>query len=174
MGLFVSPNIPPRKLRNAVRDYASSVEATEVLALYDATLLGSAKDGALFMADRFVFQNNDLEAPQEVSYADLVEVVSERKRLGGRKVSLVVNRGRATLNLTIDFSGRKEAAPFVERFLYEAMQHGAAQEMAARRTESFTDWSAVREAMTTLQHTGKLQANDAARLHQFIDELASK
>ncbi|MEX2400623.1 MAG: hypothetical protein WD423_07610, partial [Rhodothermales bacterium] len=121
MGLYLAPNIPPSKLRNALGDYADSIEASEVLALYDATLMGNAKDGALFTADRLVFQNHGLDPVHEVRYADVVGVNPRRKWIGGRRVVLKVNRGRATFDVTIDFSGRPEASDFVARFLKEAM-----------------------------------------------------
>lgn len=121
MGLYLAPNIPSSKLRNALGDYADSIEAADVLALYDATLMGNAKDGALFTADRLVFQNHGLDPIHEVRYADIVGVNRQRKWIGGRRVVLKVNRGRATFDVTIDFSGRPKASDFVARFLKEAM-----------------------------------------------------
>ncbi|MEM6328358.1 MAG: hypothetical protein AAF791_14690, partial [Bacteroidota bacterium] len=79
LGLFVAPDIPPGKLRAALADYARDVREADVLALYDATRLGSAKDGALFLSDRFVFQNNDLQTPRAVRYEDIVGVGSKRQ-----------------------------------------------------------------------------------------------
>ena len=54
MGLYVGPDIPADKRRNALQDYADEMTPDEVLALYDATLMGNAKDGALFASDRFL------------------------------------------------------------------------------------------------------------------------
>ncbi len=126
VGLYVSPQIPESKLSNALDDYAGSVHSEDVLALFDATLMGSAKDGAVFTRDRMVFQNNDLQPPQEVRYEDIVQVDSKRKILGGRRVLLTVNRGRATFEIEMDFSGKPKAADFVLRFLREAMLHPGA------------------------------------------------
>ncbi|GIV62211.1 hypothetical protein GQ464_016550 [Rhodocaloribacter litoris] len=177
MGLYVRPHIPADKLRNALRDYAETIQAGDVLALYDATLMGSARDGAVFTADRFVFQNNNLEPPQEVRYADLVRVVTTKKFLGGRKVEIDVNRGRATVTLTIDFSGKPEAAEYVARFLNEAMLHGAMEEMEgrARETERVfprpgirTDLEAVRAALDELHEQELLSAEDWHKLRRCI------
>ena len=41
MGLYVTPDLPEKKVRAALSDYATAVEAAEVLALYDATLTGT-------------------------------------------------------------------------------------------------------------------------------------
>ncbi|MEM6647720.1 MAG: hypothetical protein AAF730_15855, partial [Bacteroidota bacterium] len=51
MRLYVAPQIPENKLQNALGDYAPSLAADTVLALFDATLMGSAKDGILFTED---------------------------------------------------------------------------------------------------------------------------
>lgn len=165
MGLYVVPQIPEDKLRNALRDYAPAVAPEAVCALYDATLMGSAKDGALFTAERLLFQNNDLEPVHEVRYEDIVRVETRRKLIGGQKVLLDVNRGRATFNLSIDFSGKADAAPYVARLLNEVMLRGAAREMdrvplAADRT----DWEAVEHALGELRREGLLTDDDYERL----------
>ena len=116
LGLFVAPEIPKAKLSAALGDYATNVQADEVIALYDATRLGSGKDGALFLVDRLVFQNNNLQTPRAIRYDDIVRVDAKRKLLGGRKVEIDVNQGRATVTESIDFSGRPGAAEYVERF----------------------------------------------------------
>ena len=172
MGLYVMPNVPADKRRNALRDYADEMTADEVLALYDATLMGSAKDGALFAPDRFVFQNSDLESAQTVRYRDLVGVTVKRRLLGGRKIRLDINRGRATFQLSMDFSGSKEAAAYVARFLEEAMHQSAVADLSApgtgleaeAHTEETTDVEAVRDALDDLRDDGLLAEADYQRL----------
>lgn len=173
MGLYVAPDIPSEKRRNAIDDYAAEVDPEEVLALYDATLTGNAKDGALFTADRVIFQNTDLEAPQTVRYRDLVGLTTKRLLLGGKKVRLKVNRGRATFDLVMDFSGAAQAADHVATFLEKAMHRSAAAEMdemamdeAAPETAAgaSTDVDAVRHALDALRADGKLTAEDYNRL----------
>jgi hypothetical protein len=172
LGLFAVPNIPEDRLRGALRDYAPMMAAEDVLALYDATLLGNGKDGAVFAADRFVFQNNNLEAAQEVWYRDLVGVEAKRKLLGGRVVQVEVNRGRATFTLGIDFSGKPEAAGYVARFLHEAMVHGAAGEMDTEAPPApaapATDVAAVRAALDGLRRQGLLTEEDFQRLLEAL------
>ena len=176
MGLYVEPDIPGDKRRNALQDYADEMTPGEVLALYDATLMGNAKDGALFASDRFVFQNSDLESAQTVRYRDLVGVTVKRRLLGGRKVQLDVNRGRATFQLTMDFSGSTEAAEYVARFLDEAMHQSAAADMAspgpaaAAQGDEETDVDAVRAALNDLRDRGQLAAADYRRLLAVLDE----
>ncbi len=183
LGLYVTPYIPEHKLRNALRDYAPTMKPEEVVALYDATLMGSAKDGAVFAADRLVFQNNDLEEPQQVRYADLVRVHTKKKFISGKKVEMDVNRGRATVTLELDFSGKPEAAEHVARFLHEAMIRGAEAEMEARhagepeppddeppfpRPGVETDLEAVRAALDELHEQELLSAEDWHKLRRAI------
>ena len=168
LGLYVAPDIPPDKLKNAIRDYAKDVRIPEVLALYDGTLLGSAKDGVVFCKERIVFQNNDLQEPQEIRYDDVVRVNAKKRLLGGSRVTLDVNRGRATTEVRIDFSARPEAADHVARFLSEAMlkdvdfgRNAAAPEAAeGARTERHV----VEDALDRLVEAGKLTREDKFRM----------
>ncbi|MBT8398833.1 MAG: hypothetical protein KJO98_00015 [Rhodothermia bacterium] len=171
-GIYLAPDIPPKKLRNAIRDFARSVEEPDVLALYDATLSGNAKDGAVFTSTGVVFQNNDLSPVQEVRYDDIVGVKAKRKFLGGKKVRLDVNRGRATVPFVIDFSGRPDAAEYVARFLYEAMMQSIESEAseAERMKGSSTDVRAVRNALQELVDRGQLSPSDREAMLRTIDE----
>ncbi len=165
MGLYVAPNIPPNKLRNALHDYAPSMAPEEVVALYDATLMGSAKDGAVFAVDRFIFQNNDLEPANEVRYEDIVSVDKKRVFLRGAKIYLEVNRGRATFDLTLDFSGKPKALEFLYRFLHEAMLLPVEpRPEPSARTAAGSDLRALHQALDKLRAQGQLADDDYHRL----------
>ena len=163
LGLFVAPEIPKTKLSAAWDDYAGNVQRDDVLALYDATRLGSGKDGALFLADRLVFQNNNLQTPRTIRYDDIVRVDAKRKLLGGRKVEIDVNQGRATVTESIDFSGRPDAAEYIERFLREAMLVGPAAE-----NDTETDVTAVQLALDRLVGDGLLAEEDRLRMLEVL------
>lgn len=185
LGLFVAPDIPTDKLKNAIKDYAKSVKIPEVLALYDGTLLGSAKDGALFCKEALVFQNTDLQDPQEIRYDDIVRVNLAKKFLRGTRVLLDVNRGRATTEVALDFSARPDAAKHVAHFLSEAMlkdvdfgrDPGAESAPSPAETKSSggasaqppsseprTDRHAVEDALDRLQRAGQLTRDDKYRM----------
>ena len=159
LGLYLAPEIPKAKLGAARHDYAGDVQHNDVLALYDATRLGSGKDGALFLADRLVFQNNNLQPPRTIRYDDIVRVEAKRKLLGGRKVEIDVNQGRATVTESIDFSGRPDAAEYVERFLREAMLASPVGEKG-----SGTDLATVQRALDRLVADGLLAEVDRASM----------
>ena len=168
LGLYVRPDIPSDKLRAAIADYAPDVEAGGVVALYDATRLGSAKDGALFLADRLVFQNNDLQSARTIRYEDVVGVRSKRKLLGGREVQIDLNRGRATVTETLDFSGQPGAAEYVERALTQVLAQGVrsagAPSAPPEAPVGGTDRRAVTEALDRLVALGRLSVGDRDRM----------
>ncbi len=169
LGLYVEPHIPPDKLRNALADFGAGLTTDDVIALYDATLMGSAKDGALFARDRFVFQNTDLEAPQTIRYEDLVRVTTKRRFLSGRKVFLDVNQGQATVTVTVDFSGKPGAAKFVTRFLHEAMMRSINETIDVTGSGD-TDAEAVIGALDRLVESGRLSLEDYERLVDVLEE----
>ena len=174
MGLFVRPDIPEKKVRNAIKDYARKVGRQDVHALYDATLLGSAKDGALFLSDRFVFQNNDLQPSHDILYEDVVDIELKKRMMGGRSIMLSINRGRATVQLEMDFSGKPKAAPFIERFLREAMHEITEMELSSHRASERseareqTDVRAVEEALIGLVKNGALTKDDYKKMMQIL------
>ena len=174
MGLFVVPDLPADRLDNALSDYARDVKRDEVLALYDATLSGTGGDGAVFARDRFVFQNNDLQATQTVRYSDLVGVKAESRwlGLGGKLVTLTVNRGRATFELSMDFSGAPEAASYVATFLDAAMVEDIDFTPAAE--PDATDVTAVRDALQRLRTEQKLTEVDFSRLMAVLESDSSE
>jgi Flp pilus assembly protein TadD len=49
--LYVAPGIPKKKLDNAKEAYASKVKEANIIALYDNTLFGSAKEGFILAED---------------------------------------------------------------------------------------------------------------------------
>ena len=162
LGLYTVPDIPAGKLGAALADYAPDVDPDEVLALYDATRLGSAKDGAVFLSDRLVFQNNDLQPARTVRYGDIVGVRAKRKLLGGREIEIDLNRARATVTETLDFSGQPGAAEYVERFLQQALALGA--RAPDDPTAHATDRRAVEDALDRLVGLGRLTDADRQRM----------
>ena len=167
-GLYVVPDIPEKKLRAAVRDYGEGVLPADVAALYDATRLGSAKDGALFLADRLVFQNTNLQAPRTVRYADIVRVERNKKLFGGVAVEMDVNEGRATVTHTLDFSGRPGAAEYVERFLDQAVLR-AAGATSSRDVDRTTDRAVVVASLNDLRAAGVLSDRDYRAMLRVVE-----
>lgn len=158
MGLYVTPSIPTTKVRNAIKDYATGVVPARVLALYDGTLMGSAKDGALFTDEVLVFQNSDLEAPQQIRYREIVNVERKKGLLKGNSIVLEVNRGRATFTVKLNLSAKPRATEYLFRFLKEVML------LPENDDTQSTDWPTVHAALNRLRKDGHLSPTDHGRL----------
>ncbi|MDX1530722.1 MAG: hypothetical protein R3362_04280 [Rhodothermales bacterium] len=169
-GLYLAPEIPDEKVQAALKDYAADVRPDAVLALYDATRFGSAKDGAVFLADRLVFQNNDLQPAHVVRYEDVVRVDVRKLFLGGKKVELDVNQGRATATHEMDFAAHGEAADYVARFLNEAMHRSHLAPRGTGTTAAGSDVRAVERALNDLRRAGTLADADYRRLLDALRE----
>lgn len=75
----VSPDIPEKKLNNAVAAFAYQGSVANVIALYDNTLFGSGKDGLLFTGEQLIYRPSfsdpisvPFESIQEVAYKELM------------------------------------------------------------------------------------------------------
>lgn len=165
LGLFVAPDIPDDRLRGALEDYATAWRADEVLALYDATYKANGKDGAVFAADRLIFQNHDWAEVQEIRYENIVQVSTKKKFIGGRKVYVDANPGRATVTFVIDFSGKPKAADYVARFLHEVMLMPMETDSAR---DQLTDRHAVSAALNDLHERGKLSSEDLSAMMSVL------
>lgn len=53
--IYVDENIPPNKCRNAINSYAPQITESDVIALVDETIFGSAKTGVLFTETGFYY-----------------------------------------------------------------------------------------------------------------------
>lgn len=71
--VFVAPNIPEKKLNGAISSYASSVNPENVIAIFDSTFFGSAKEGILFTGERAIYKRS-LLAPIEFKYSIIKSV----------------------------------------------------------------------------------------------------
>jgi len=55
---YQAPDIPPKKLANAIRKYGGEVAAENVLALGDGTAFGSAKNGVMLTARKICYNTD--------------------------------------------------------------------------------------------------------------------
>ncbi len=165
MGLYVAPGIPPKLLAAARKAFGGAL-GEDALALYDATRLGTARDGALFGATAFCFQNL-IEAPQRVAYTSLIRVWPEKKLLSGASLHMEVNRARALFTLQMDFSARGDALPYVQRFLEAAIAHSTDRELEVEETGEAPADASADAALDLLEKAagaGTLTAAQQARL----------
>ena len=76
--IHVRPDIPTKKLHNAIQTYAPAVAEADVLALVDDTIRGSGKDGCLLTATA-IYGHDAALPPVMVSLAQLRSFTRERK-----------------------------------------------------------------------------------------------
>ncbi|MCY4304180.1 MAG: hypothetical protein OXC62_05280 [Aestuariivita sp.] len=68
--LYLSPDIPPKKINNAAKSMAREESIESVIALYDDTLFGSATDGMIFTGEKIIFKCL-FEDAVTINYADI-------------------------------------------------------------------------------------------------------
>jgi len=71
--IYFSPNIPTKKLMNALNAYAFGGQREGALVLVDNTVFGSAKDGGLLTPTMF-YAHNMMEPPVSISLRDIESV----------------------------------------------------------------------------------------------------
>ena len=86
--VFIAPNIPEKKLNNAISSIAEGVNPEYVLAIVDTTLFGSAKEGIVFLGDR-LFVRDILEKPSIFNFFDIskAEYVCEESTKDNGKIA---------------------------------------------------------------------------------------
>jgi hypothetical protein len=72
--IFFAPDIPPKKLKNALEVYAGDAVFEEVLVLIDSTVFGSAKEGAL-ITDKKLYARNLWDNPLKFSWKEVESIV---------------------------------------------------------------------------------------------------
>jgi hypothetical protein len=71
--VFFSPDIPQKKLKNAIAAYANSVSEKDVLVLIDNTAFGGAKDGVLITEDA-IYAHNMAEKPRSIRLNEIKRI----------------------------------------------------------------------------------------------------
>jgi hypothetical protein len=71
--VFVSPSIPDTKLNNAVKSYNLTNGINAIIAIYDNTVFGSAKDGIIFTGEKIIYKEI-FEDPIELVFSDFESV----------------------------------------------------------------------------------------------------
>ncbi len=74
---YIAPDIPEKKLNNALKDIAVGVRAEYVLALVDTTFLGNGKAGMVFLGDKVYINNNNFRVV--IEYKDLTNVEVQKQ-----------------------------------------------------------------------------------------------
>ncbi len=71
--VFIAPEIPEKKLNNAVKAFHCEDNIGSIIAIYDNTLLGSAKEGLVFTGEKIIYKSSSSE-PTELHFNDFESV----------------------------------------------------------------------------------------------------
>ncbi len=80
--IYLHPNIPMKKLVNAIASYANYVNPMDVMVLIDETLFGSAKEGMLLTQDHLYFKG----FLEDGKCFDLFDEIDEIETITGKEI----------------------------------------------------------------------------------------
>lgn len=86
--MLIAPNIPEKKLNNAIKAFDYSGSVTHVIALFDNTLFGSGKEGLLFSGEQLIYRATFGE-PTKIPYASIEKVMHIAEPKGGKSDKLI-------------------------------------------------------------------------------------
>ncbi|EMZ7505384.1 hypothetical protein ABE409_000339 [Campylobacter upsaliensis] len=81
-GILIAPDIPEKKLNNAIKAFECEDSMSSIIALYDSTLFGSAKEGIVFTGEKMLIKTSSVLISieyREISKAEYFEVVEQVK-----------------------------------------------------------------------------------------------
>ena len=76
---YLAPNIPEKKLLNAANYIAGGIPFSDILAICDGTVFGSAKEGMVFTETTFFGKNYG--SPFSIRYENITKVKTEGKNI---------------------------------------------------------------------------------------------
>ena len=90
--IYVVPEIPEKKLNNAVAAMSNGVDPNYVLAVVDTTVFGSAKDGILLLGDKMFFKL--FTSKVEIRFQDILSIEKqehiEKNSKGEEKKNIII------------------------------------------------------------------------------------
>lgn len=116
-GVYVAPNIPPKKLKAAKSQYLFSDD--EAIVLYDDTVFGSAKDG-IAITEEYLYAKQLWESPKSIKLSEIQSISSESKLLNN--LDIIINSSHFTTISSAD----KGIQPFILGILKAAKEAAVA------------------------------------------------
>lgn len=126
--MHVAPKIPDKKLNNAIEAYGFSGSPGAVIAVYDNTLFGSAKEGFLITGEHFYFRN--LGKQQSAAWAEIksiqsAEIVVDEEKNKKKKIISIERHddSKITIDLLLDPIHDRLVA-VLEKVIEDGVAHG--------------------------------------------------
>ena len=71
--LFIAPDIPGKKLKNAIKSYAKDITPEQALAMWDSTVFGNGKKGFI-ITERIFYYSELMDKPWVVPYESIQNI----------------------------------------------------------------------------------------------------
>ncbi|MGL4655741.1 MAG: hypothetical protein ACRCWM_07650 [Sarcina sp.] len=100
---YLEGDIPSKKLDNAINTFALGIERKDVVALYDSTLFGSAKEGVVFTESK-LYCKTTLEKPMKIWYEDIEKLSIkkfEKKKDCNKELEIITCDGKVLITTTL-------------------------------------------------------------------------
>ena len=96
--VYVTPEIPKKKLNNVIKAYKCEMFYESILAIYDDTVFGSAKDGLMFTGEKMIHNDGKLteyiyNEIKSVEYVKNVNINDNGKEKILEYVKIIMNNG---------------------------------------------------------------------------------
>ena len=88
--IYVVPDIPEKKLNNALKSYGDNVSYESVLALYDDTLFGSASDGFLFTGEKMLHNKYGTFFYSDIESVEYIEEITTNNKGKEKKEEWII------------------------------------------------------------------------------------
>lgn len=111
-GVFIYPNIPSKKLTNAIKSYAGDIMPDDVMVLLDDTLFGSASEGLIATKDKLYFK----EIFEKSNFVKLDNIKSINVD-GVVYANLIINGMRMIKFTQINIESLSRFVNFIETYL---------------------------------------------------------
>lgn len=95
--ISVAPNIPEKKLNNAVTSFCYTGHVHNVIAIFDNTLFGSGKDGLLFSGEQIIYRAS-FSDPVCLTFKSITSVEYQQKLTGSKNDKLEQSLSIATID----------------------------------------------------------------------------
>ena len=104
--LFMFGHIPPKRLNNAIKSYASAIDSDEaVIFLFDDTFFGSGKDGFILTTKRIYFKDF-MEKSNSVDIVKINDLTFNNVKL---KPKIIIKTDTKELEISITSAPDKKA-----------------------------------------------------------------
>ncbi|MBO1307910.1 hypothetical protein JZO70_17175 [Enterococcus sp. 669A] len=131
---YIAPEIPQKKLNNAIKAIAPNETPDYIIAIVDTTLLGSAKEGIVFLGDKIIIKemlskpiNIEFSQLEGVSYNEFTKVDTKGKEK--KEISMEVTTKETSYTISSGMFGYVNGQA-LEEFLQIIIDANATQDMA--------------------------------------------